>query len=246
MLRHGWSGWAVAGAIVVLGAALALPAAAQSGEHTVLMRDHFYNPKVDVVEVGTPVVWLNRGKRVHSATSDGGAFNSGRLNPGESWRWTPTEAGSYSYYCTIHLGMRGSIIAYPAGSPPPAAAQTGEETESTSEVSVEWPADGATISGLVNLTGYAVDEAAPDGTGFDRVQVYLDGDRATGRLLGDATYGADRPDIANSLGRPQFMASGFEYTWDPDGATGKHTFYVYAHHVASGEWIGTSVTVTVL
>lgn len=245
----GWrrrGGLAASAALLAASTLLGGGPVAANAETTIQMRDHFYSPRVDAVEAGQTVTWLNRGQRVHSITAEKGLFASGRLNPGETWAWTPAEAGTYAYYCTVHLAMRGTVVVYAPGATPPDTGQSGDETESTAEVTVAWPSDGATVAGVLNVNGYAIEEAAADGTGFDRVQVYLDGDRNTGQLLGEATYGEDRPDIANSLGRQQFLPSGFDFTWDPAGLTGKHTFFIYAHQTATGEWIGTSVTVTLL
>src|SRR4051812_44718741 len=53
------------------------------------------------------------------------------------------------------------------------------------------PADGATIVGSVDVSGWGLDAGAPTGTGVDRVQIYLDG-----ALRGTASYRLSRADIA--------------------------------------------------
>lgn len=80
----------------------------------------------------------------------------------------------------------------------------------------------------LEVRGWAADPGAPGGTGVDRVDVYLDGERdAGGTRLGQATYGLQRPDVAAHLRSPQFLLSGFALRTTV--APGPHTLYVYAH-----------------
>jgi len=98
---------------------------------------------------------------------------------------------------------------------------------STTLVVIDAPKGGTTGTQL-EVRGWAADPGAPSGTGVDRVDVYLDGERDTGGTrLGPAAYGLQRPDVAAHLGSPRFLLSGFALrtTVDP----GPHTLYVYAH-----------------
>jgi hypothetical protein len=86
---------------------------------------------------------------------------------------------------------------------------------------------GGTTGTTLEVRGWAADPSARGGTGVDRVEVYVDGERnAGGTLLGQATYGLQRPDVAANLGSQQFLLSGFalQATVSP----GPHTIYVYA------------------
>lgn len=113
-------------------------------------------------------------------------------------------------------------------------------------VSVDAPSDGTIVTNGVTVLvgGWAADPSAP-GTGVDGVRVYLDGRMEDGgTLLGNATYGESRPDVASALGNLGFTNSGFNYLWTPTGLTGgSHTLYVYAHSATSG-WTSTSVQVS--
>src|SRR5262249_23585964 len=82
---------------------------------------------------------------------------------------------------------------------------------------VETPAAEATVSGVVQIAGWAADPetTAPKGTGVDEVSVWLGGGPTTGgALLGLADYGQTRPDLATSLGHVRFAFSGFRFAWD--------------------------------
>jgi plastocyanin len=71
--------------------------------------DFAFDPATAEVTVGTIVTWTNDDAAPHTVTSDDGAFDSGRLEPGESFSFTFEEAGSFPYHCDIHLSMTASI-----------------------------------------------------------------------------------------------------------------------------------------
>jgi plastocyanin len=72
-----------------------------------------YNATVN----GAAVVWKNNGKVLHTITSNSTAngslptFNNNIAQNGGTYSFTFTQAGTYYYYCNIHLWMKGVIIA---------------------------------------------------------------------------------------------------------------------------------------
>ncbi len=101
---------------------------------------------------------------------------------------------------------------------------------------IEHPAAGAFVSGAVTLRGFAIDLASATGTGIDMVHIYLDGPYGTGTIIGGATYGLDRPDVAAQYGE-RFRPSGWELAWDTTGlAPGVHRLYLYAHRTTDNVW----------
>jgi hypothetical protein len=99
---------------------------------------------------------------------------------------------------------------------------------------IEQPSAGAFVSGAVTITGFAIDLTSTSGTGIDSVRVYLDG--PSGALIGQATYGVSRPDIAALYGA-RFGPSGWELSWDTTGvASSVHRLYVYAHRTTNSAW----------
>ena len=82
--------------------------------------DGCYTPVTATVDVGDTVIMTNTDPTgVHTFTSgtvDGftpnpdGIFDTGVLMSGDSAEWTPTEAGTYPYYCMLHTWMIGDII----------------------------------------------------------------------------------------------------------------------------------------
>lgn len=61
------------------------------------------------VAVGTTVTVTNQDDVSHTWTSEDDVFDSGSLSQGESFEYTFEEAGEYTYVCSIHPGMQGSI-----------------------------------------------------------------------------------------------------------------------------------------
>ncbi|HYI79784.1 MAG TPA: plastocyanin/azurin family copper-binding protein [Thermoleophilaceae bacterium] len=71
-----------------------------------------YDPKEATVEKGVTVKWTNTGKLPHTVTKDDGPgpdFDSGTLQPGDTYEQTFDTAGKIGYLCTIHSGQTGSL-----------------------------------------------------------------------------------------------------------------------------------------
>jgi hypothetical protein len=61
------------------------------------------------VAVGDTVTWRNTGQAPHNATADDGSFKTANLNNGQSASHTFSQAGTFSYICTIHPQMKGTV-----------------------------------------------------------------------------------------------------------------------------------------
>ena len=90
---------------------LASSAGAQGNTTTVSIGDFFFSPASVTVQPGTTVTWVNNGQAPHTvtATDPAGAFDSGTLQPGESFSFTFKQPGTYAYHCTIHPFMKGTV-----------------------------------------------------------------------------------------------------------------------------------------
>jgi plastocyanin len=62
------------------------------------------------VAAGTKVVFANRSRVTHTATQNGGGFNTGRIKPGTTASVTFKRAGTYLFHCSIHPFMHGKIV----------------------------------------------------------------------------------------------------------------------------------------
>jgi len=77
--------------------------------------DRCYIPSIIVIESGKQVIWVNEDSAFHSVTSGfynapSDLFDSGYLDPSESFTFTFDESGTYDYFCTLHPWMNGQII----------------------------------------------------------------------------------------------------------------------------------------
>lgn len=75
----------------------------------------FAFPPATTVQVGDTVTWNNTSGVAHTATADGGSFDTGSIADGASGSATFATAGRFPYHCTIHPSMIGSIVVEAAG-----------------------------------------------------------------------------------------------------------------------------------
>jgi plastocyanin len=82
----------------------------QSGTAHVTIQNFAFHPATLTVKTGTKVTFTNEDSTIHTATSSpGSSFDSGNLNKGQSFTFTFTKAGTYSYICSIHQNMKGTV-----------------------------------------------------------------------------------------------------------------------------------------
>ncbi|MBM2810755.1 MAG: degQ [Chloroflexi bacterium] len=93
-------------------------------------------------------------------------------------------------------------------------------------IHVESPSADTAIRGpTLLIQGWAINRTAVGGTGLDAIHVYLDGRAGEGRSLGAAPL-APRADVAASLGRADWLKSGFTIE-ALEIAEGPHTLHLY-------------------
>jgi plastocyanin len=70
-----------------------------------------YSPNPLMLRVGQTVNWHNLDNIEHTATLDG-VYDSGHIPPGSAHDipLTMRTAGTFTYHCTIHPGMVGTIV----------------------------------------------------------------------------------------------------------------------------------------
>ncbi|TAM89968.1 amidase [bacterium] len=82
-------------------------------EATVTIADFTYRPTTLTVPTGTTVRFRNDDNDAHTVTADGGAFDSGGLDPHGVYQHAFNEPGVYRYVCAIHPWMKGTIVVTP-------------------------------------------------------------------------------------------------------------------------------------
>jgi len=77
---------------------------------TIVMDGTTFAPTTFTVKQGDTVTWVNKDPFPHNVASDTGGFHSGDMEPDSQWRFRAEKAGAFPYVCTLHPGMKGTLI----------------------------------------------------------------------------------------------------------------------------------------
>ena len=80
---------------------------------SVTMEGTAFTPAQVTVTAGTTVTWVNKDPFPHTVFSDTGKIPSAAVAPDGRFQFTPTKPGRYDYICTLHPGMKGTLIVKP-------------------------------------------------------------------------------------------------------------------------------------
>jgi plastocyanin len=75
------------------------------GKNEIWLEYKLFTPSQLVVPVGTTVIFTNKDNANHSATNINGLFDSGKISSGNSYSYTFTKVGSFSFYCKYHSSV---------------------------------------------------------------------------------------------------------------------------------------------
>ena len=90
-------------AVTVVGSVLA-------AEEPVTIEDFAFDPADLTVSVGDTVTWSNDDSAAHTATADGGSFDTGAIASGGATSVTFSTAGTFTYHCSIHATMTARVV----------------------------------------------------------------------------------------------------------------------------------------
>ena len=76
-----------------------------AGPAQVRIANRAFTPASISVATGSTVIWTNNDKDTHTVTSRTGAFDSGNLGQGATFRQTFASPGTFTYFCDIHPSM---------------------------------------------------------------------------------------------------------------------------------------------
>jgi plastocyanin len=89
----------------------AAPADASTASEVIVKIDNFsFSPASITVPIGATVRWTNADDIPHTVVSDDKTFKSRALDTDEQFTHTFTKPGTYSYLCSIHPKMTGTIV----------------------------------------------------------------------------------------------------------------------------------------
>jgi plastocyanin len=73
--------------------------------------DNFvFGPQTVTVPVGATVTWTNLDDIPHTVVSTDGVFKSKVRDTDEKFSYTFTKPGTYSYFCSVHPKMTGTVV----------------------------------------------------------------------------------------------------------------------------------------
>jgi plastocyanin len=152
-MRTGRAALAASAALGLIAAAtLAGPALA--ADQSVTIVGFAFSPGSVTVNVGDSVTFTNNDSVGHTATADGGGFDTGTIGGGANDVVTFDAAGTFAYHCAIHPDMTGSVVveaAAPSTAPStaptqaPASQAPGGSPPPTDTVSGAAPADASSL-----------------------------------------------------------------------------------------------------
>lgn len=96
---------------LILAAAILLPlgaAGARAQDHKVTIDNFTFSPAQISVKVGDTVTWTNHDDIPHTVVS-AGKFRSQALDTDNSFSFTFASSGDYTYFCSLHPHMTGTI-----------------------------------------------------------------------------------------------------------------------------------------
>ena len=91
------------------------PRARAASDPGVTIVDFQFNPSSITINTGDTITWTNNGSQPHTATANDHSFDTGTLSKGQSASHTFNQPGTFSYICTIHPFMHGTVTVVSSG-----------------------------------------------------------------------------------------------------------------------------------
>jgi len=101
----------IAALAIMVGAALATPLMqnARAATYTIDVDYPDFTPDFLLIEVGDTVTWVSTDTLPHTVTSNNGSWAELDLPAGGSASHTFTAVGTYTYHCSLHPTMTGTV-----------------------------------------------------------------------------------------------------------------------------------------
>jgi plastocyanin len=82
-----------------------------SKQNTIEIKDFAFNPQTITVKSGEKVTWINRDEEPHTVVSVEKQFKkSTALDTDQEFTITAGGPGTYTYFCSVHPKMTGTIV----------------------------------------------------------------------------------------------------------------------------------------
>ena len=82
-----------------------------AGQNKIEIKDFAFNPQTITVKSGEKITWINRDEEPHTIVSVEKQFKkSPALDTDEEFTVVAGSPGTYSYFCSVHPKMTGTIV----------------------------------------------------------------------------------------------------------------------------------------
>jgi plastocyanin len=82
-----------------------------AGQNKIEIKDFAFNPQTITVKSGEKITWINRDEEPHTVVSVEKQFKkSTALDTDQEFMVVAGSPGTYSYFCSVHPKMTGTII----------------------------------------------------------------------------------------------------------------------------------------
>jgi len=200
-----------------------MAAPASAAGHDVAVQNFAYNPASITVQVGDSVTWTNQDAVPHTVTADDGSFDQPLNASGGVATITFTKAGTFTYHCTIHPSMHGTVVVEGQQATTPTAPATPPATASPTPGSSAAPSGTQTPDQACTLTVKdftvapgSTSVTVPDAQQVDAGYVVIHESTSSGGVggvIGWSAYlpgGSNNPNLVVNVDRP--LANG-EVVW---------------------------------
>jgi plastocyanin len=80
-------------------------------KNQIVIKDFHFSPETLTVKSGEKVTWINRGEEPHTVVSVEKQFKkSSALDTDQEFAITAGAPGTYTYFCSVHPKMTGTIV----------------------------------------------------------------------------------------------------------------------------------------
>jgi plastocyanin len=85
-------------------------AKAPTGKNAVTIQNFAFSPATITIKKGQSITWTNEDSAGHSATADDNSWDTTVLSQGQSKTLAFSKAGTFTYHCSVHPDMHGTVI----------------------------------------------------------------------------------------------------------------------------------------
>jgi plastocyanin len=97
--------------VLALGGEMKDPDSTSNKQNRIEIKDFAFNPQTITVKAGEKVTWINRDEEPHTVVSVEKQFKkSTALDTDQEFTITADAPGTYTYFCSVHPKMTGTIV----------------------------------------------------------------------------------------------------------------------------------------